>query len=471
MHSTDIGSDPGMAAWRDDALALGYRSSSAYPLKVDGRTVAVFTMYSSAIQFFDAGELEYADARVAPSTFRLKAFPLFDSRVAVTFENVTGRKKLEAQLGQAQKMEAVGRLAGGIAHDFNNLLTVISGYTALLQARLGYDEQSATPLQAIADAATSASELTGRLLAFSCRQQSRRGPLDLNGAVQSLLGMLGRLLGERIDLQANLDPKPVRVFADPVEIEQVLMNLAVNGRDAMPDGGLLRIETKMVQLDRPLSERAGAGRYALLTVSDTGEGMDEKRRARIFDPFFTTKPVGKGTGLGLAVVHGVVSQAHGDITVSSHPGKGASFRIYLPEWTVTGEGAQPAAAPTAMSRGGGETVLVCEDEPAVRGLLAELLAEAGYEPLVADSPRDALALHAREPHVDVLVTDLVMPEMSGSELARELRRAQPDLKVLFCSGWNASLLDGQLDAHARMLEKPFSQAELTGELRGLLDAA
>jgi PAS domain S-box-containing protein len=415
-----------------------------------------------------------ADGRCFPATVTLTPIVADDGRLdgsVLVVRDLSEQRLLTAELLQAQKLESVGMLAGGIAHDFNNLLTVISGYTALLQARLGYDEQAATPLQAIADAAASAAELTGRLLAFSCRQHSRTGPLDLNGVVQSLLGMLGRLLGERVEQQASFDPQSVRVFADPVQIEQVLMNLAVNGRDAMPDGGLLRIETKMVQLDRPLSERAGPGRYALLTVSDTGEGMDEHRCARIFDPFFTTKPVGKGTGLGLAVVQGIVSQAHGAITVSSRPGKGASFCIYLPEWSATDEAAQPVAAPAAMPRGGGETVLVCEDEPAVRGVLAELLAEAGYQPLVADSPKGALALHAQEPHVDALITDLVMPEMNGSDLARQLRQTQPDLKVLFCSGWNANLLDGELDEHARMLEKPFSQAELTGELRGLLDAA
>ncbi len=394
-------------------------------------------------------------------------------------QDITKRRQLEEQFRQSQKMEAVGRLAGGVAHDFNNLLTVISGYSELALQRVT-DGESHHPeadgvrddLEEIKSAATRASSLTQQLLAFSRQQVVRPGKLDLNEVVAEVEKMLDRVIGEDVALVVELDPTVGPVEADAGQLEQVLLNLAVNGRDAMPDGGTLTIETRAIELEAALDIQHGRvepGRYVRLAVTDDGAGMDAETQARVFEPFFTTKELGKGTGLGLSTVYGILEQSGGHIRIRTSPGEGASFEIYLPECAR----AEPAAAALAEAGpvGGSETILLVEDETSVRELTRRMLESSGYRVLAAADGSEALRLCTinREP-IELLITDVVMPQMRGAEVARRVARIRPRLRVLFMSGYTDNSIDPDVAGSVSLLQKPFTLDELLGAVRSTLDA-
>jgi len=395
-------------------------------------------------------------------------------RVWGTQRDVTEQRHLEEQFRQSQKMEAVGQLAGGIAHDFNNLLTAILGNTQLLLRELPPGDSKRGDVEEIRKASERAASLTRQLLAYSRRQMLQPEVLDLNVVVAEMDKMLRRLIGEHIALVAVLTPDLGRVRADPNQIEQVIVNLAVNARDAMPDGGKLTVETANVDLDEAFAQAhlgSVPGSYALLAVTDTGAGMDATVRAHLFEPFFTTKEVGKGTGLGLATVYGIVKQSGGYISVYSEPGRGSSFKIYLPRI------ATPADAPPGPQKSGpapgSETVLVVEDEAAVLTLSRRALEAQGYVVLAASDP--AAALRVVERHggmIHLLLTDVVMPGLSGRELADRLTAQRPGIRVLYMSGYpgDAVVQHGTLPSGSAFLQKPFSPDGLARKVRDVLDA-
>jgi two-component system, cell cycle sensor histidine kinase and response regulator CckA len=389
-------------------------------------------------------------------------------------EDVTDVLKLEQQYRQAQKMEAVGRLAGGIAHDFNNVLTVISGYSQLLIETFDAADTRRDDVGAIRDAAASAATLTRQLLAFSRQQVLEPRVLDLNEVVLGAERMLQRLIGEDVDLTTMLEPDLAHVLADAGQLEQVLMNLAVNARDAMPQGGHLVLETSNVDLAdghawEPHPMRSGS--FAMLAVSDSGVGMDEATRGRIFEPFFTTKEPGEGTGLGLATVYGIVKQSDGFIWVYSEPGQGTTFKIYLPR---AEGGAVPVAEPDAGPLPKGtETVLLVEDAAGVRAITRELLTRAGYTVLEAPDGATGIAIASRHPGpIHLLLTDVVMPGMNGREVAERLVQARPEIRVAFMSGYtdDAVTRAGVLHGGVHYLSKPFTPHSLVRKVREALDS-
>ena len=389
-----------------------------------------------------------------------------------TKQDVTKRKSMEAQLLQAAKMEAIGRLAGGVAHDFNNLLTIISGYGHLLQERLS--PQDLGHVEEILKASDRAAALTRQLLAFSRRQILAPQVLDLNSLVANLEKMLRRLIGEDIELTTVQQSGLGRVKADPGQIEQVIINLAVNARDAMPQGGKLTIETANVKLDETYARsHAGItpGPHVMLAVSDTGLGMDPETLGSIFEPFFTTKEKGKGTGLGLATVYGIVKQSAGSIWVYSEPGQGTTCKIYFPCIEEPMPEAEPARVRAELAKGS-ETILVVEDEEGVRSLVCETLKSKGYNVLDARGPSEALTIveHYVEP-IHMLLTDVVMPQMSGKELAKRLSTVRPGAKVLYMSGYtdDAIVRHGVLEAGTFFLQKPFVPSILLRKVREVLD--
>ncbi len=383
--------------------------------------------------------------------------------------DVTERNRLQEQFQQAQKMDAIGRLAGGIAHDFNNLLTIILGYAGLLSSDLTREENGADKqirsLNEIQKAAEKAAALTGQLLAFSRKQVLRTRVIVLNPVISHLEGMLRRLIGEDIDLEMSLEDNLGRVEADPGQVEQALMNLAVNARDAMPRGGMLTIETRNVEITArsapiiPLDP----GRYVLLVMTDTGHGMDEATRSRVFEPFFTTKEPGRGTGLGLAMVYGFVKQSGGWIGVFSEPGHGACFQMYLPRTDSRAE-IECEQKAVVTPRGSG-TILVVEDEIGIRELVREVLTDAGYA--VHTAPNAERAIEVAERHdtpIDLLLSDVVLPGTSGPDLALRLKASQPGLRVLFASGYSdhALLRQGTMAHGAAFVQKPFDTDTLLG---------
>ncbi len=386
----------------------------------------------------------------------------------------TQQRRLEEQFIQAQKMEAIGRLAGGVAHDFNNVITVVSGYGHMLSEGVKDDPVLRDAADEVLKAADRAAALSGQLLAFSRRQFIQPNVVDLNALVSNLQRMLGRVIGEDVEMKVILRPGAANVRADAGQIEQVIMNLAVNARDAMPNGGRLTVEITNVELDENYTRtHAGVrpGPYVMLAVSDTGVGMDAETRAHLFEPFFTTKERGKGTGLGLSTVYGIVKQHGGDIWVYSEPGKGSTFKIYLPQ---AGKAAAAAAtAPEApRPKPGTETVLVVEDEEGVRRLVREILESHGYTVLEADSGAKALEIgEQRQGPIDLLVTDVVMPQMSGRDLAEALMMLRPDMKVLFLSGYadRAVVEHGVIELGAGFLQKPFTPQTLAQKVREALD--
>jgi two-component system, cell cycle sensor histidine kinase and response regulator CckA len=566
----DIEQDPRMPPWREEALRLGFRASASFPLKIRGRTVGAFNLYSGEAGFFDDEELnlldelamdvsfalEHADAEAGRRQAeewaqRLSAFPElnpnpvleFDADGALTYFNaaaqamvaathaadltlilpaetrqivasclatgqprlrvetrhgsrtlswsfypipgprlvhcyagdITDRLFLEEQLRQAQKLDAIGRLAGGVAHDFNNLLTVIHGNSSLLLADDSARPEMVEAAREIREAAARAANLTRQLLTFSRRQPIKTETVDLNDVVSGVGRMLQRLIGEDIVLHTSLLPGGAPVKADAGMLEQVLLNLAVNARDAMPRGGEVRIGLDSVSFDPAGASRsAGArpGSFIRLTVRDNGSGIDPDHLSHIFEPFFTTKEIGKGTGLGLATVHGIVAQHQGWIAVESQPGSGATFIIHLPRLEQA-EASRVHEPETVAMPGGSETILVVEDEPAVRTLAVRILSTRGYRVLAA--PSGAAALEMWPEHsavVDLLLTDLVMPGgVSGPQLAERLRAEKPELTVIYMSGYAGDTAGRGLDLRegVNFLQKPFSPSQLVQAVRQSLD--
>ncbi|MBI1882080.1 MAG: PAS domain S-box protein, partial [Chloroflexi bacterium] len=403
-----------------------------------------------------------------------------ESRAIVNYvevrRDVTRELQLEAQYHQSQKMEAIGQLAGGIAHDFNNLVTVINGYSELVLHRyLGQSDPSRKFLEEIKKAGERAASLTGQLLAFSRKQVLQPKILDLNRVVVEVNKMLQRLIGENIEVTTLLVPGLAPIKADPNQLEQVLINLAVNARDAMPSGGKLTIETANVTLDLAYARQHAEvtpGEYVMLTVSDTGVGMTEAIKARIFEPFFTTKEQGKGTGLGLATCFGIVKQSGGSIEVYSELGRGTTFKVYLP---CIEEAISCSTKPVEADKlpYGTETILLVEDGVSVRTLAANVLREQGYTVLEAANGEEALYLIQGQPETELhlVLTDVVMPQMGGRELADQLKTVRPDIKVLFTSGYpdDAIVHHGVLEPGIAFLEKPFTLAALARKVREVLD--
>jgi PAS domain S-box-containing protein len=384
------------------------------------------------------------------------------------------RKQLEDQLQQAQKMESVGMLAGGIAHDFNNLLTIINGYSQMLLSGLPEDDENRSSVEQIMKAGERAAELTRQLLTFSRRQVVRPRLLDLNTVVVSTAVMLRRLIGEHIELRIVEGPSLAKVHADASQLEQVILNLAVNSRDAMSDGGTLTLETQNVDFEEPYvgpHNTLQQGRYAMLAVTDTGSGMDADTRSHLFEPFFTTKAQGYGTGLGLSTVYGIVKQSGGEIVVYSETGQGTCVKIYFPSVTEAAvEG--PAERLAEKIRPGSETILLVEDEEAVRKLVRRTLEKQGYRLLVAASGADAVRVAQRHAGpIHLLITDVVMPQMSGRETAERLKAMRPDLHVLYVSGYTETTIvrGGKLDTCEIFLQKPFTPQALMRQVRDLLD--
>ncbi len=383
------------------------------------------------------------------------------------------REQLESQLRQFQKMESIGRLAGGVAHDFNNHLTVIKGYCQLVLSRLDAGDPNRRPLENVFEAGDRAAKLTRQLLAFGRKQVLAPKPVCLNDIVSGMEAMLRRLVRESIGMTTKLDPDLGTTMADSGQIEQVLMNLVVNARDAVPNGGEIIIETANVRIDSVPAERrqeVRPGSYVMLAVADTGVGMDEQTRALIFEPFFTTKEAGQGTGLGLATVYGIVKQSGGSILVYSEPGIGTTFKVYLPRIDIEAQLARTPSESGAWQAGQG-TILLVEDQEGVRHFVLEVLQSCGYDVIVAASGPEALTLADSDlRNVDLLITDVVMPQMSGKALAAALSKRIEGLPVLFVSGYtpDAIVHQGVLDPGVHFLEKPFSPAQISAKVAEIL---
>jgi PAS domain S-box-containing protein len=413
-----------------------------------------------------------------PMLVRLSGRMLREDGVLAGFEmiaeDVTQRRALEDQLRQAQKMDAVGRLAGGVAHDFNNLLTVIMGETEMAQDASAAESDVRESLRAIRHAGESAAVLTRQLLTFSRRQILDPAVFAINDFVAQMDRMLRRLIGDDVEIVMNLAPDTGRVKVDRGQLEQVLVNLAVNARDAMPEGGRLLLETANATLDVDSAATHGGmppGEYVVVTVSDTGTGMSEEVKSRVFEPFFTTKGEGKGTGLGLATSYGIIKQCRGHIAIYSEPGLGTTMRIYLPRVYERDSDVAPAGAPSPR---GTEAILLVEDDAALRTVTARILAAYGYSVLQAGSGEEALGLLSaqRQAPVQLLMTDVVMPGMGGGELAKRVRAARPGTKVLFTSGYSDEVMLRQLlrEPEVVLLQKPFTPETLTRKVRAVLDA-
>ena len=393
-----------------------------------------------------------------------------DEGVLAMVADVTEQKNVEAQLRQAQKLDAVGQLAGGVAHDFNNLLTVIDGYAALLIAEA--DERSARDLTMIRDAASRAGGLTRQLLAFSRTQAAEACVVDVVALVEGLEGMLHRLIREDVELVVTASAAPLPVWADPGQLEQVLINLAVNARDAMPEGGTLTIATDRVEVAGERAGQLGAqpGEYALITVADTGSGISAEVAARIFEPFFTTKEQGKGTGLGLSTAYGIVTQAGGRIQATSRPEAGTAFEVYLPMTTTLAASAPVDPEPQRLATGT-ETILFIEDDPAVRTLTERILRTAGYHVLAGVDGYHALEIVRANSGISLLVTDVIMPGMNGRQLANRITAILPGLPVIFTSAHTRGVLTHTPDdPTAAFLEKPYTATGITQKVRAVLDA-
>jgi two-component system, cell cycle sensor histidine kinase and response regulator CckA len=392
----------------------------------------------------------------------------------VIFDDVTERKRLEQQLRQSQRMEAVGRLAGGIAHDFNNLLTVIVGQSEVMLEGFGPNDPLREPVQQIDASAQRAAELTKQLLAFSRKQVRQPKVLDLSAIVADLGKMLRRLIGEDVELITRLNSSLGRVKADPGQIEQIILNLAINARDAMPSGGRLTIETNNASLDDQYANQhtdVRPGPYVMLAVSDTGIGMDKETQSRIFEPFFTTKEQGKGTGLGLATVYGIVKQSEGHIWVYSEPGRGTTFKVYLPRVEAPAE-IRPRSLDRSDTAIGSETVLVVEDDDAVRRLVRQVMSSAGYTVMECKDADQALSMSSSySGTIHLMITDVIMPGASGRELAQKITALRTGIRVLFMSGYtdNAIVHHGVLDEDVAFIEKPFTPAKLLRKAREVLD--
>jgi signal transduction histidine kinase/CheY-like chemotaxis protein len=444
---------------KDEALP---QSALIAPMTIMGRTIGTIEVQSYEL--------------AAYTREHVTAMQMAANLAANAVENVRLldlEREKEEQLRQSQKMEAVGQLAGGIAHDFNNLLTAITGYSELTLRRLQAEDPLYRNIVEIKKAGERAASLTRQLLAFSRKQVLQPKVLALNSIISDVEKMLSRLIGEDIELRTVLEPQIGNIKADPGQIEQVLLNLAVNARDAMPHGGKLTIETGNVYLDEGYADQhlaVNPGHYVMLSVSDTGTGMDEKTQARIFEPFFTTKEAGKGTGLGLSTVYGIVKQSGGNIWVYSEVGQGTSFKVYLPRVDEGAQDYKRSAEPEDALQGT-EMILLAEDEEMVRKLAREVLEMYGYKVLEAANGGAALLICERhEEPIDLLITDVIMPEMGGRELATRLSQIRPEMKVLYMSGYtdDAIVHRGVLDEDANFIQKPFSPQTLASKVREVL---
>ena len=396
------------------------------------------------------------------------------TKLVLISRDITKEKSLEERLKQAQRMEVIGRFAGGIAHDFNNIVTTITGYGSLLLKEMKGNDTFRNYLDQIITSSKRAANLTRSLLAFGRKQVIDLKPVDLNAIVQSIEKLLLRLIGEDIELRTRLTDKEVAVMADGGQMEQVLMNLASNARDAMPNGGHLAIETDVVEISAEYGKEhffTTPGRYAMISVTDTGIGMDDKTRATVFEPFFTTKEVGKGTGLGLSIVYGIVKQHEGNITVYSEPGKGTTVKIYLPStrWAEI-EMAKPVEQ--LPVKGGTETVIVAEDSESVRKLIKKILEGAGYTVMEAMDGEEAVRVFSdNADRVEMLLLDTIMPKKNGKVTYEEIKKIKPEIKALFMSGYTADIINkkGMLDKGLHFISKPVSPEELLGKIRSVLD--
>ncbi len=432
---------------------------------------------------FDTGEPQTAlhvhyDKNNDPIYTEIKSYPLKDSSgntgsAIEIVNNITERKKLEEQLRHSQKMEAIGQLAGGIAHDFNNILTAVTGYGSLMKAKMREDDPLRSYLDQMLESAKRAANLTRGLLAFSRKQSISFRPENLNRIIGNVEKFLQRIIGEDIELKVNLAEKDLVVMADAGQIEQVLVNLATNAKDAMHEGGRLIISTGTTELGPEFIKTHGYGQlgsYSLITVTDTGAGIDEKTRERIFEPFYTTKEIGKGTGLGLSIVYGIVKQHSGYITCYSEPGQGTTFRIYLPSVVRAAPGRE-TDAPLPVT-GGTETILVAEDDVTVRSLIKEILKQYGYTVIEAVDGEDAIKRFTEHRSVvKLLILDVIMPKKNGKEVYLAISRNHPGVKVLFASGYTADILSrkGVLEDSRDFIAKPISSTDLLRKVREKLD--
>ena len=483
---------------RDRLVFVGANPAADKLLKVDNRQFIGKTLeeafpphrdteiplrYRRAAEFGESWQTEqvdYTDGKVS-GAFEVHVFQMSPGNTAVLFNEITGRKQaeeerqhLQTQLLHAQKMESVGRLAGGVAHDFNNMLGVILGHTEMALEKIDPAAPLYASLQAVQHAAERSAALTRQLLAFARKQTVAPKVIDLNETVEGMLNMLRRLIGENIDLlwQPGQSLKPVKV--DPSQIDQLLANLCVNARDAITGEGKITIETAMVVFtENYCTEHHGylPGEYIRLAVSDDGCGMDQGTLNHIFEPFFTTKEQGKGTGLGLASVFGMVKQNNGFINVYSEPGQGTTFKIFLPAYAVKSAGVVDKA-PDLPAERGHETILLVEDEPALLQMTTMVLTRLGYTVVAAATPSEAIRLaHEYRGRIDLLMTDVVMPGMNGRDLAGNLLSHYPDLKRLFMSGYTSNVIahHGVLDEGVHFIQKPFSMKDLGRKLRDVLE--
>jgi two-component system cell cycle sensor histidine kinase/response regulator CckA len=461
------------------ARSIGVRTMILSPVRSHGTAIGVLSVVRHGP---DAEPLDELDADLAQCLAENAGMAIANARLfADAQREIADRRRAESQLRRteeqlrhAQKMDAIGRLAGSIAHDFNNVLSVILSYTSLLLADLKAIDPMRNDIEQIKLAAERAADLTRQLLAFSRQQVMEPKIVDLNVIVKGMDRMLKRLLGEDIEMAFKPKQSLRLVKVDPGQIEQVIMNLVINAKDAMPGGGQLTIETADVDLDESyVFQHLGSlkGSHAVLIVSDTGVGMDQAVQPRIFEPFFTTKPKGKGTGLGLSTVFGIVQQSGGNVWVYSEPGKGTTFKVYLPEAKGDLVSRVPAAAPVKLE--GNETILLAEDADQVRGIAHTILERYGYSVLVAKNAGEALlACENHKGKIHLLLTDVVMPQMSGHQLAERLGAARPEMKVLYMSGYTEKSVvqHGILDSGIDYLQKPFTPEMLARRVREILDA-
>jgi two-component system cell cycle sensor histidine kinase/response regulator CckA len=411
---------------------------------------------------------------------RTKKIPLYDNRGNAQYllgisEDITERKHLEEQLLQSQKMEAVGHLASGVAHDFNNILMVIMGYGTMLKSDQALDEPQRHKAELIMDAAEKASQLTRNLLAFGRKQQIKPRLADINDIVRHVQQFLVRIIGEDVQLRTDIAPDVLPALVDSGQIEQVLINLATNARDAMPKGGLLTIETRLRLVGSPLADNSGSGcpgRYACISVSDTGIGMDENTKSRIFEPFFTTKEVGKGTGLGMPIVFGIVKQHNGFIDISSELHAGTTFTVSIPLANLQTAVAEETSPPPVPPKGNKETILVVEDDDPVRSLMQQILSDDGYQVLLASDGHEGVeTFMAHRDRIRLVLMDLVMPHMNGKEAADRMREIDHDVRILYTSGYTMDIIESRdaLVEEGSLLVKPVSPPELLRRVAEALD--
>jgi signal transduction histidine kinase/FixJ family two-component response regulator len=458
----DVASDPIFSRGLD-AEKHGLHAAIAFPILLGSEVLGVVEFFAQSIR--------------EPDSELLAMMATIGSQIGQFLERRNAEKALrtsEEQLRQSQKLEAIGQLAGGVAHDFNNLLTVIGGYSSILLGRISEDSPHRVAVEEIKKASERASALTRQLLAFSRKQILQPKLLDLNGVIADLEKMVRRLISEDIVLFILTDPLLGKVKADPGQVEQVLLNLIVNARDAMPQGGKLTIETanRFLSEEYALRHAASAGRYVMLAVSDSGCGMDAEVKEHIFEPFFTTKGAGKGTGLGLSTVYGIVKQSGGHIWLYSELNRGTTFKVYLPRLDENQEELEASIGTTATPKGT-ETVLLVEDEEQVRGILTDMLESQGYHVVVASDGNEALNIASlHDGTIHLLLTDVVMPQMSGRQLAEHAAAIRPEMKILYMSGYtdDAIVRHGLLDEKLNFLQKPFDSAAVARKVREVLDS-